>query len=368
MISAHNASYSPHSVCDEFNYREGSLSTAVEAKLYSASDMMKEVHIDDKCLFRHGDFTAAVLKKVIPHDRKDLVIDTNVGYQSLFSNFQFMPETLSISYDIRPEVGIFQKDGKLVCIFQEDSTKNVNFARSITKSCHYSRALCRLKSIHGEGQEGVCFVFPSAFDDEVRNVQMAVIQVSCKWDYECCRFSYTGQAIALDKLISHIRSVIMQQQSVVVNVYGDTKYLYKFRDVLGLQYCGYHYNHQYPSARSIVLNVSDTFGNQFVLKYVDAKTKTILQSLSEEIIHSSILHYFKAFSFVKKYNSYLSALLYEALDPPLSAMEAKNCLKNFIGSLHTTLYKLFIHLDLSTVTCDLKTYVFVLMLVLALTK
>ena len=308
---------------------------AVKAKLYSASDIMKAVGIDEKSQFNHGQFTAAVLKTIIP---QNFIIRTDVGYKHFFSNYQFIPETLSVSNDIRPDVGIFQGENeKLVCIFEEDSTKNDDFARSITKSCHYSRALCRLKSICGEGQEGVCFVFPSALNDSVRDVQMAVIQVSCRWDYMCCRFSYTGQAIELGNLSSHILSVIMQQQSVVVDVYGDTKFLYKFRDDLSLQYLGYRYNHQYPSARSTVLNVSDTSGNQFVLKFVDSKTFIVLQRLLQEIKHPSILHYLRDFSFVMKYNSYLSALLYEMLEPPLSATDAKKCLKDYIESLHTTL-------------------------------
>ena len=184
MTSVHYASFSPHSVSDEFNHKYCSFSTALEAKLYSASDIMIKFVIDCTSRFGHGHFTAEVLKKILSRNGAFKV--RTVGYTSLFKNFQFMPETSSV--DVRPDVGIFRNE-KLVCIFEEDSTKNVDFQRSVTKSCHYARALCRLKSINGGSQEGVCFIFPSALDEEVRNESMAVIQVSCQWDYTCCRFS-----------------------------------------------------------------------------------------------------------------------------------------------------------------------------------
>ena len=332
MTSVHYASFSPHSVSDEFNHKYCSFSTALEAKLYSASDIMIKFVIDCTSRFGHGHFTAEVLKKNLSRNGAFKV--RTVGYTSLFKNFQFMPETSSV--DVRPDVSIFRNE-KLVCIFEEDSTKNVDFQRSVTKSCHYAKALCRLKSINGGSQEGVCFIFPSALDEEVRNESMAVIQVSCQWDYTCCRFFYTGQAIALCDLELYITSVIRQLPPVVVEVSGDAKYLYKFSTTHGASYFGYRYNHQYPSARSIVLDVSDVSGKQFVLKFVDAKTKTVLQKLSRSTNNPSILHYFKEFDFDKGYNCFLSALLFEKLEPPLFAMEAKHCLKDFIHSLYTIL-------------------------------
>ena len=344
MISAHNASYSASSVSDEVNYRSGSLNTALETKLYSASNIMEQFGIDPTSCSGHGKFTAAVLTKIL-EDNRHFDVQT-VGYVSLFKNFQFMPETSSVSNDARPDVGIFFQD-RLVCIFEEDSTKN---ERSVTKSCHYARALCRLKSINGEGQEGVCFIFPSALD-EVRNEPMAVVRVSCQWDYECCRFIYTGQAIALCDLGLYINSVIEQQQPVVVEVSRDAKYLYKFSTTAGLGYFGYRYNHQYPSARSIVLNVGSDSGEEFVLKFVDAKTFKRLQKLSQSTNNPSILHYFKYFDFEMKYDCSLSALMFEKLAPPLFAIDAKNCLKDFIHSLYIILEDVHkIHFE----HCDLR--------------
>ena len=346
MISADEVSYSPNSVCDEFNYKDESLFTATEANIYSASDIMDKFGIRAHA-FAHGKFTVAILGKIIDHG---FTINTKIGCKSLFGNFQFMPETSSVTNDIRPDVAIYQNE-KLVCIFEEDCIQNASFEKSITKACHYSRALCRLISIKEKDQEGMCFVLPSASDDTVIDVQMAVIQVSCQWDYTRCRFSYAGKAIALDDLRPHIQSVIRQQQSVEVTISGDTKYLYKF-GTHDLSYFGYRYNHQYPSARSIVLNVSDTSSsNQFVLKFVDSKTLTILQKLKKQITHDSILHYSRDFDFDKRYNSNLSALMYEMLVPPLTAMEAKKCLKDFISLLYTTLQA--VH-ELRFEHCDLR--------------
>ena len=332
---------------DEFNLKSSSIYTAMYAKLYSALDIINKVKIARNG-FNHGEFTAAVLRAIIIESDFDV---ERIGYKSLFENFHYIPEAFSVSNDVRPDVGIYQGQ-RLVCIFEEDSTKNDSFEKSITKACHYSRALCRLKSINlDSNQEGVCFVFPSAFDDTVMKVQMAVVQVSCQWDYQFCRFSYTGKAIPLNELEQQIQSVIKQQHSVEVTIRGDTKYLYKFstQSSLTLGYFGYHYNFQYPSARSIVLNVDDGC-NQYVMKFVDSKAFKILEKLKGKINHDSILHYFKHFDFDS--NSNLSALMYEMLEPPLTAMEAKKCLKDFIASLHTTLQA--VHEEMKFEHCDLR--------------
>ena len=346
-MSAKKASYSPNSVTDEFNFKHVSVYVATKARMYSAVDIMKKVGITDTDV-ANGKFTAAVLEKVI--DRNTLLsVRTDIGYASLFNNFQLLPDTSSVTNDIRPDVGIFLNTNEVVCICEEDSTQNESFEESITRACHYSRALCRLKSMGDINQEGVCFVFPSALNKEVKNVKMAVVEVLCNWDYRLCRFSYSATAIQLDGLVEHIKGVIDRECPVDVTVISDAKYLYKFKSDVNMGgYFGHRFNYQYSSARSIVLNVSGD-SSQYVMKFVNASTFIMLNRLKKQITNDSVLHFFRHYC-QEEGESNLIALMYDVLIPPLTAMEAKMCLRDFIGLLHTTLQSLhgsgFEHCDL----------------------
>ena len=354
MISATKASFSPNSVTDEFNYRDESFDKATNARMYSALEIIEQIGIENR-IFAHGKFTAAVLEKIIATDCNSCILSvrTDIAYASLFHNFQLMLDSSSVSNDIRPDVGIFLsfKEEEVVCIFEEDSTQNNSYEQSITRACHYSRAICRLKSMNNVNQEGVCFVFPSAFDAAVKKQKMAVVEVLCKWDYDFCRFSYSATAIPLNILKERIISVITTQIPVNVTLNNDAKYLYKFTTT-DLRICFgssmYHFNHQYSSARSIVLNVSAA-SYKYVMKFVDAKTYTILQRLKQEICHDSVLHYIK--QYYQATDSPLIALIYDVLIQPLTVMEAKNCLIDFITLLRTTLQS--VH-DIGFEHCDLR--------------
>ena len=197
----------------------------------------------------------------------------------------------------------------------------------------------------------MCLVFPSAHPDAT--TKKAVVQVSCSWNYSSFQFQFTAAVIELFGLIDHIKTILLRQKKININN-TFKKYFFKLNpdrvNQLSLFRDRFTFNSQYP-AKSLVLDVSPVdhaMSNQ-VMKFVSSGEFANLMALRSDLRHAPVVH--------DSETIFLGVdlpliLLYEKCIRPLTPMEARSCLVDFIEKLWAILDEL--HTRFHYEHCDLQ--------------
>eukprot|EP00731_Ephydatia_muelleri_P038577 Em0812g1a len=160
--------------------------------------------------------------------------------------------------------------------------------------------------------------------------------ISCTWSYDKFRFVYSAQPLDLNNLkqsivdvVNNITALQFQNSRDVATLYYLFKLdLNKVNTTMFLVSKGWKCTSQCSSGNSIVLKVTDTKDQQ-VLKFVSFSVAWNLQRIKQQDSSSSCAHLLHFDKFLNGPNSKVSVFTYKVCNPPLTEVEAKECLCEF---------------------------------------
>ena len=292
------------------------------------------VALDDEN--QHGHVTLKIMEKIIGN-RYGLQFSSSMSVQDLH---EFMPIVHSVKDNMKPDLCIKSNNGCALLFAEEDSHKCKDMHASITKACIYANFHCRYLATYNVRSPGYCIHFPSAHSSAYETKSLAAI-IRCTWSYERFCFVYSAEALALDTLEQTIVRVVNELIALRLgNNFRDMATLYHLFKLNLMEVNASPFlttrrwtcTSQYLSGNSIVLKVRDEDTNtQKVLKFVDSSVFGNLFAMkmdSNDCMH--LLHFEE---FLEGPISRRFVLVYKACLPPLTEVEAKQCLHDFVNKL-----------------------------------
>ena len=292
------------------------------------------VQVDDD--YKHGHVTLKIMERIIGNTY-GLQFSSSMSVQDLH---KFMPIVNSVKDNMKPDVCIKSNDGLALLFAEEDSHQCKNMHASLTKACIYANFHCRYLATYNVSSPGYCIHFPSAHPSAYDTKSIAAI-IRCTWSYERFCFVYSAEALGLNNLEENIAGVVEELIALGLgdNMRRDMATLYHlFKLNLGdvnaspfltsrLWRCTF----QYLSGNSIVLKVSDNVNTQKVLKFVDPSVFGNLVQRKQQSEYCMHLLHFEEFLEGPSLGQFV--FVYKACLPPLTEVEAKQCLHDFVNKL-----------------------------------
>ena len=298
---------------------------------YSMQEIVTKLGVEVEHNERHGETTKYLMKKIL-RGKDGLEIHTSRSF-SVSDLHQFMPIVNFVKEDMQPDLCIV-RNGHAVLFAEEDSHQCTNTERCIRKACLYANFHCRYLATHNLESPGYCIHFPSAHSRAKDTKSFAAI-ISCTWSYDKFSFVYSAQPLDLNNLqqpivdvVNYITGLTFQNRRDVATLYYLFKLnLSKVNSTSFLSSQGWTCTSQCLSGNSIVLKVTDG-GQQQVHKFVNYSVAGNLHQRKQQD-STSCPHLLHFDTFLEGPNSKLSVFTYKVCNPPLTEVEAKECLCNF---------------------------------------
>ena len=313
-----------------YNHCDKSIFVIKDKQLYSMPAIVNKLNVqhDEK----HGETTMNLMEKIL-RGIAGLKMMRPKSF-SVKDLHEFMPIVNFVKEDMQPDLCIVH-NGHAVLFAEEDSHQCTYTDRCIRKACFYANFHCRYLATCNVESPGYCIHFPSAHSIAKDKKSFAAI-ISCTWSYEEFRFVYSAQDLDLSNLeqsivdvVNNIIALQFQNSRDVATLYYLFKLdLSKVNRTTFLSSNGWTCTSQCLSGNSIVLKVTDRGGEQQVLKFVNFSVFGNLLQIKQQDSTSCphLLHFDR---FLRGPNSKVSLFTYKVCNPPLTEVEAKECLCNF---------------------------------------
>lgn len=208
----------------------------------------------------------------------------------------------------------------------------------------YAMSMARLYAHFGIEHPGYCIVFPNPRTDDLFGISI----ITCQWDYELCRFSFTAKSIncVLEEINDSILSVLPSRDdchsAAERFINGEFEHVSKFIFKLWLDACfddQYEAVEQLSRAHAIFLKVKQRdAAEELVIKVVSENVHTRLTRFKyiNRLQSPYLVHHDSTVQLFPR-NQKCCAITFPNLLPPLTREEARRCLKDLVKKINKAL-------------------------------
>ena len=317
---------------ESYNYCDQSLSESMYQKLYSMAEIANTIGVNLN--HAHGKTSTSIMQGILTGHQYEF--KSGLSIKELHN---FMPIVNCVKENMKPDVTI-EHNGRVVMFVEENSYKNDEhkILASIHKACLYANFHCRYLATCNVNSPGYCLHLPSAFDGAHTILSIALL-IRCEWSYEHFCFVYTAECLVLDDIKNRIVTVVNQLTTANFQQRDRRASYYLFRLNIGaVNTSGFFRRQNFTcieqcfSGNSIVLKVSDGTDEEQILKFASKEAHFTLTKIKEGP-QCEYAVFFE--NFLRLSTECVDHVIYRyrACLPPLTEVEAKLCLREFVDLL-----------------------------------